>query len=71
MRSSTSTPFGEESAIIAGGGSEVDRDGYFVDERVSARSDLKSGEVDANDVTHIGRCRNQIIGSSCWPDSVY
>ena len=27
----------EESAVIAGGGNEVDDNGYFVDERVSAR----------------------------------
>jgi DNA-directed RNA polymerase subunit beta len=56
--------FEEESAIIAGGGSEIDADGYFVDERISARSHLKSGEVDANDVTHLDAARNQIIGSS-------
>jgi DNA-directed RNA polymerase subunit beta len=54
----------EESAIIAGGGSEVDEAGYFKSDRVSARSRLKSGEVDANDVTHIDAARNQIIGSS-------
>jgi DNA-directed RNA polymerase subunit beta len=54
----------EESAIIAGGGSEVDETGYFVNERVSARSYLQPGEVDSNDVTHIDASRNQIIGSS-------
>ncbi len=54
----------EEAAIIAGGGSEIDDKGYFVHDRVSARSHLKSGEVDANDVTHIDAARNQIIGSS-------
>ncbi|HSW85709.1 MAG TPA: DNA-directed RNA polymerase subunit beta [Candidatus Saccharimonadales bacterium] len=56
--------FEEEGAIIAGGGSEVDSNGYFVQERVSARSHLKSGEVDANDATHLDAARNQIIGSS-------
>jgi DNA-directed RNA polymerase subunit beta len=56
--------FEEESAIIAGGGSEIDENGYFLHERVSARSRLQSGEVDANDVTHIDASRNQIIGSS-------
>jgi DNA-directed RNA polymerase subunit beta len=55
---------GEESAIIAGAGNEVDEHGYFVNERVSARTNLQSGEVDANDVTHIDAARNQIIGSS-------
>jgi DNA-directed RNA polymerase subunit beta len=54
----------EETAIIAGGGSELDDDGYFKDGRVSARSRLKSGEVDANDITHMDASRNQIIGSS-------
>ncbi|HVV26128.1 MAG TPA: DNA-directed RNA polymerase subunit beta [Candidatus Saccharimonadales bacterium] len=54
----------EGNSIIAGGGTEVDDDGYFVAERVSARSHLNSGEVDANDVTHIDASRNQIIGSS-------
>lgn len=54
----------EESAIIAGGGSEIDEQGYFKSDRASARSHLKSGEVDSNDVTHIDASRNQIIGSS-------
>jgi DNA-directed RNA polymerase subunit beta len=55
---------GEESAIIAGAGSELTADGYFATDRVSARLNLKSGEVDANDVTHMDAARNQIIGSS-------
>jgi DNA-directed RNA polymerase subunit beta len=54
----------EESSIIAGAGSDLDADGYFIQERVSARSRLQSGEVDANDVTHIDAAQNQIIGSS-------
>jgi DNA-directed RNA polymerase subunit beta len=54
----------EGNAIIAGGGIEVDDEGYFVDDRVSARSHLNSGEVDADDVTHVDASRNQIIGSS-------
>ena len=56
--------YAEESAIIAGGGSTIDDNGYFKHERVSARSHLKSGEVDSNDVTHLDAARNQIIGSS-------
>jgi DNA-directed RNA polymerase subunit beta len=56
--------YDEESAIIAGGGSEVDDDGHFVEERVSARFRLKSGEFDSNVVTHMDASRNQIIGSS-------
>jgi DNA-directed RNA polymerase subunit beta len=56
--------FDEASAIIAGGGTEVDDQGYFIHDRVSARSHLNSSEVDADDVTHIDAARNQIIGSS-------
>jgi DNA-directed RNA polymerase subunit beta len=54
----------EGNAIIAGAGNNVDDDGYFVDERLGARFDLRSGEVDSNDVTHIDASLNQIIGSS-------
>jgi DNA-directed RNA polymerase subunit beta len=54
----------EESAVIAGAGSELDEEGRFVAERVSARLHLQSSEVDANDVTHMDAARNQIIGSS-------
>jgi DNA-directed RNA polymerase subunit beta len=56
--------YGEAAATIAGGGTETDDDGYFVHDRVSARSHLKSGEVDGNEVTHMDASRNQIIGSS-------
>lgn len=56
--------FEESAAIIAGGGNEINSDGYFNSDRVSARYRLQSGEVDANDVTHIDAARNQIIGSS-------
>jgi DNA-directed RNA polymerase subunit beta len=55
---------GEESAVIAGAGNEIDENGYFVNDRVSARSKLKSGEVDANEVDYMDAARNQIIGSS-------
>ncbi|HJP96212.1 MAG TPA: DNA-directed RNA polymerase subunit beta [Candidatus Saccharimonadales bacterium] len=54
----------EENAVIAGAGTELDKDGKFVTPRVSARYKLKSGEVDADDVTHMDAARNQIIGSS-------
>ncbi|MDB5176099.1 MAG: DNA-directed polymerase subunit beta [Candidatus Saccharibacteria bacterium] len=56
--------YDEEPQIIAGGGTELDENGYFIDERVSARFRLKSGEVDADDVTYMDASRNQIIGSS-------
>jgi DNA-directed RNA polymerase subunit beta len=54
----------EESAIIAGGGSDIDDDGYFKNDRVSARIYLRPGEVDSEDITHVDAARNQIIGSS-------
>ena len=56
--------YDEQSSVIAGGGTELDANGYFVEERVSARTRLKSGEYDADDVTHMDASRNQIIGSS-------
>lgn len=54
----------EESAIVAGGGNAIDANGYFVSERVGARTRLMSGEVFANDVNYMDAARNQIIGSS-------
>ncbi|HSX34743.1 MAG TPA: DNA-directed RNA polymerase subunit beta [Candidatus Saccharimonadales bacterium] len=54
----------EEQAVIAGIGNELDKNGKFVNERVSARTNLKPGEADAKDVTHMDAARNQIIGSS-------
>lgn len=56
--------FEEENAVIAGAGSVLDTDNRFVAERISARMNLKSGEVDAKDITHMDAARNQIIGSS-------
>jgi DNA-directed RNA polymerase subunit beta len=56
--------FAEEAAVIAGAGTIIDEDGYFAEDRVSARSFLRSSEVDADDVTHMDAARNQIIGSS-------
>jgi DNA-directed RNA polymerase subunit beta len=54
----------EESSVIADSGNAVDEDGYFVNDRVSARRNLASGEVDSNDVTHMDASKRQIIGSS-------
>ncbi|HSW37238.1 MAG TPA: DNA-directed RNA polymerase subunit beta [Candidatus Saccharimonadales bacterium] len=56
--------YAEESAVIAGGGNALHENGYFVSDRVSARLNLKSGEVDANDINYMDAARNQIIGSS-------
>jgi DNA-directed RNA polymerase subunit beta len=54
----------EEHAVIASAGEELDDKGYFKNDRISARSYLKSGEVDADDATHMDAARKQIIGSS-------
>lgn len=55
----------EEQAVIASAGEEVDvKSGYFVHDRVSARAHLVSGEIDADEVTHMDASRRQIIGSS-------
>lgn len=56
--------YDEESAVIAGSGNAVDDDGYFVEERVSARTQLATSELDANAITHVDASKNQIIGSS-------
>ncbi len=54
----------ESSVVIAGIGAEIDEKGYFKDERVSARINLKAGEANANDVNYIDAAHNQIIGST-------
>jgi DNA-directed RNA polymerase subunit beta len=54
----------EERLIIASSDSEFDDEGYFKQERVSARKYLQSSEVDSNDVNYIDAARRQVIGSS-------
>lgn len=54
----------EEGSVIASAGEQYDENGYFIHERVSARKQLSSSEVDADDVTHLDASRKQIIGSS-------
>lgn len=54
----------EQQGIIAGAGNELDENGYFVESRVGARTQLKSGEFDADDITYMDAAENQIIGSS-------
>ena len=54
----------EENTVIAAAGNQLDDNGYFIDERVSARNRLNSGEVDANEVNYMDAAHNQIIGSS-------
>ena len=55
---------GEEQAVIAGAGNELNDDGTFKEARVSARNRLVSGEVDADLVTHMDAGLGQTIGSS-------
>jgi len=54
----------EKQAVVAGAGNEIDANGYFVEERVSARHHLEPGEVEADEVTHMDASRAQTIGSS-------
>ncbi|MBI2588685.1 DNA-directed RNA polymerase subunit beta [Candidatus Saccharibacteria bacterium] len=54
----------ELQAVIAGAGNEIDKDGYFIDARISVRNRLEPGEVDANEITHMDASRAQTIGSS-------
>jgi DNA-directed RNA polymerase subunit beta len=56
--------YDEEHAVIAGSGNAIDKNGKFVEHRVSGRRNLTSSEIDAADVTHVDASRNQIIGSS-------
>ncbi len=54
----------EEASVIASAAEAYDENGYFIHDRVSVRKQLSSGEVEANDVTHMDASRKQIIGSS-------
>lgn len=54
----------EESAVIASADAKIDEDGYFISDRVSARNQLVTGEVDSNLVTHIDAAPNQTIGAN-------
>ena len=54
----------EENAVIASADVKFDEDGFFIDERVSARNRLVTGEVDSDIVTHIDAATNQTIGSN-------
>lgn len=54
----------EAVETIAEAGNELNDDGSFKNERVSARISLKPGQVDAGDVTYIDAARRQILGST-------
>jgi DNA-directed RNA polymerase subunit beta len=50
--------------VIAESGNEIDENGKFVAERVSARINLKPSEVDASEVTFVDAAKKQILGST-------
>jgi DNA-directed RNA polymerase subunit beta len=54
----------EAKEIIAEAGNELTADGKFKNDRVSARVNLKPGEIDAKDVTYIDAAYKQILGST-------
>jgi len=54
----------EALEIIAESGNEIDDSGAFVADRVSARINLKPGEVDASEVTYVDAAKKQILGST-------
>lgn len=54
----------ELGEVIADAGAELNDDGSFVEERVSARNNLKPEQVDASEVTYMDAAHKQILGST-------
>lgn len=54
----------EITEVIADAGVELDKDGKFVDERVSARNGMLPEQVDASEVTYMDAAHKQILGST-------
>ncbi len=54
----------ERSEIIADAGAKLDENGRFVQERVSARIELKPGQIDSTEVTLMDAAHKQILGST-------
>lgn len=54
----------EAVEVIADAGAEVNEDGSFRDERVSARNGLLPEQVDANEVTYMDAAHKQILGAT-------
>ena len=54
----------DERTIIAGSDNEIDENGYFKKDRVSARKYLQSTEIDADEVAYVDAAKKQVIGSS-------
>lgn len=53
----------EKGEVIADAGAEIDDEGNFVEERVSARIDLSPGQIDVADVTYMDAAHKQILGA--------
>lgn len=54
----------EATEVIAEAGNELNKDGKFVNERVSARVNLKPGEIDVSEVTYFDAAKKEILGST-------
>ncbi len=54
----------EATEVIADAGAELNEDGTFRDERVSARNELLPEQVDASEVTFMDAAHKQILGST-------
>ena len=54
----------EIDEIIADAGAKLDANGKFVNDRVSARKNLKPEQVDAKEVTLMDAAHKQILGST-------
>jgi len=55
---------GEAGQIIAESGNVLDENGKFVNDRVSARVNLKPGEADASEITFMDAAKKEILGST-------
>lgn len=53
----------EKGEVIADAGAEIDEDGKFIEERVSARIDLQPGQIDVAEVTLMDAAHKQILGA--------
>lgn len=54
----------ELGEVIADAGAALNEDGSFVEERVSARNNLKPEQVDVSEVTYMDAAYKQILGST-------
>jgi DNA-directed RNA polymerase subunit beta len=54
----------EATEVIADAGAELDKNGKFVAERVSARNGLYPEQIDASEVTYMDAANKQILGST-------